>query len=163
MPQTEVNYISKIKGYVGSAAASGCLTRTAFNTTGDVLPFGQIVVFTGTGLNVALPSATGQKPAGVILRPNYYEDAQDEFDNDGVPSEGAIILGYQGLFWVNSETTGDINSPVFFRHTADGADTNIGAFRAAAGTGSDEISYPAARWMSDPVIGDVARLSLNLA
>ena len=76
MPNLNYNFIPDTVGYEGMRASNRLITtRSGYNATGAVLPFGRPVAFTGQNREVAMPTATGAKIQGITLLSRQYEDA----------------------------------------------------------------------------------------
>jgi hypothetical protein len=107
---------------------------TGYNAGSTVLPAGFGAVWTGTGLNVALPTGAGNF-AGVLtipqveVREGYSLDADGRF---GFPAKYEVALSATDMYAVYVDDTVAIGDPVFLRHTAGGS--VIGTFRNDADT-----------------------------
>lgn len=165
MPQLSVGFVSDVPAVAGMLVGTEYQTRSAYNDTGVVLPYGAVVAFTGTGQNVAIPSATGFKIAGIIPFVRLYEDAKDSLNRYGYPTERQIPIVKEAIIYVYCEENIAINDAVYVRHTANGAGKlNVGTgFRNDADTATcDLIPSSNARWVTNGTAGSFAQLSITL-
>lgn len=165
MPQLSVGFMSDVQAVAGMLVGDECDTRSVFNASGVVIPYGSIVAFTATLQNVSVPSATGAKLAGIVPFVRLYEDAKDSLDRYGIPDDRQLQIVKEGIIWVYCEENIAINDAVYFRHTANGAGKlNVGTgFRNDADTATcDLIPSSNARWVTSGVAGKFAQLSITL-
>lgn len=164
MPQTEVRFLSDVVGVQGMIAGQIRADRTVRNVTGDVLPYGAVVIYTGTNNNVDLPSATGQRPAGILYFERLYEDTKDTNDEYGIPTNRNGKILTEGYIFVRVEEPVNVNDPVYFRHTANGAGKDIigSSFRKTADSATCDL-LSNARWIRKAAAGELACLSINIA
>ncbi|NEZ62011.1 hypothetical protein D0962_04345 [Leptolyngbyaceae cyanobacterium CCMR0082] len=147
---TAVPYsVNKAVAVSGGGTGFAVNTNTAANSSSHI-PFGVVVVDSGSdadGKLGALPSATGQKVLGISRRGHgsarysYAESQALGLPQDGIfPGTDGTAMK-QGSIAVRTEAafTGT-ESAVFFRHTADGALTNLGYVAPATGTGLDALT-----------------------
>lgn len=140
MPNTNYSYISDKVGYEGMRASNRLITtRSGYNATGVVLPFGRPVRFTGNNREVALPSATGQNIVGITLLSRQYEDALDAQNHSGYPTNESVVFLIEGDILVRVEEDINFNDPVYFRHTVNGVNNVIGRFRNDADTATCDL------------------------
>lgn len=124
------------------------LANTVANVSPITIPFGRAVVHrTGAGTterSVGLASATGATFAGVAERVHSVVDPENAGSIDGVGRISRyqeISVMFQGAIWVEVEEAVNEGDSVFFRHTASGANTEIGRFRTDADTATaDQIT-----------------------
>jgi hypothetical protein len=119
--------------------------RSVVNPAGKLF-FGRMAVIDNTSEGKAAhPSATGQKPLGVVMHSHATVSKEDGLDAGYATKETANVLR-KGYIWVVIEETVAIGDAVFFRHTAGGGGTKLGAFRNDADTATaDAITN--ARWV----------------
>jgi hypothetical protein len=164
MPQETVRFVSDIVGVQGQIAGSCFNKRTIYNATANVIAYGALVIYSGTENNIVLPSATGQRPAGILYFERLYEDAKNANNEYGLAPKRLGKIMVQGNIWVRVEEAVGLNDPVFFRHTANGAGKDIigSSFRKTADTATCD-ALTNARWIEGAVAGGLACLALNLA
>lgn len=124
-------------------------TNTAANLSSHI-PFGGVVVDVGNDENGklgALPSTTGQKVLGLCTRihsqPRYgYAEAQAlGLPQDGIRAGAAGTALSQGSIYAPCEAAfAGTEGTVYFRHTANGALTNVSYVAPATGTGLDAMT-----------------------
>ena len=107
-------------------------------------------------------SATGQAVAGVLVHTQSLQNPSLAGVGGVALLEEATVLR-KGRVWVPIEEDIAVGDPVFFRHTAGGGGTEIGAFRNDADTASAD-ALPEATWLQGgTAAGDgIALLELNL-
>jgi hypothetical protein len=134
-------------GYEGQIATTeDHVIRSAVNLTPNVIPWGRVVVRaadTGTGLYndlppAQLPSAAGQRVLGVNIKTDIYEKEFTASGEAGIPKNRPVAYMVRGTFYGYVEKAVAAGDPVFFRHTASGANTEIGRFRNDADTATAE-------------------------
>lgn len=105
-------------------------------------------------------SATGQDPVGVLVHTQAQQNP-NLADPLGVDLlEPASVLR-RGRVWVAVEEAVAVGDPVFFRHTAGGGGSEIGAFRNDADTATcDQVTQAA--WLQGSAGAGVALLELNI-
>ena len=167
MPTITDNY-----DFIGDAIegqpASGVsfISRDALNETGAVLAYGRALVWDAGNSRYGLPSATGQPFKGIIKRTTIYENATDAQSYNGFPDGRMFDYIPSGDIWVYVETAVNPGSPVFFRHTANGAGKDvIGRFRAdndGASSTVDEITTGAS-WVDSYPANGFAKLHVDVA
>ena len=149
---SQTNYNEQGDALVGMVADSSTSVVDSFS--GEVaIPFGRFVI-RGTNRNqqCKLPAAAGdinnKNGVGVAIRNQAIEiplnstAAPTYKINDSVP-----VLSF-GRAWVETESAGtDTTKDVYVRHTAAGANTKLGAFSDAAGTGLAKLDN--AKWRSE--------------
>jgi hypothetical protein len=121
-------------------------TNTAA-TTSATLPFGRVVTVgsdaVGTdGLgSVRLPSASGQIVAGVTIASHAIpREGTPPNETSGYRAQDTVSVAKQADIWATAEAAfSAADGQVFFRHTADGALTILGAISPATGTGLQEL------------------------
>ena len=75
------------------------------------------------------------------------------------PDERTLAVLNFGRAWVETEDAAtDTTKDVFVRHTADGANTKLGVFSAAAGNGLAKLEN--ARWLSEDVLDGTDRIAV---
>jgi hypothetical protein len=171
MPNTNYNFISDTLGFEGGRASNRLImTRSGYNATNAVLPFGRPVSFTGNNREVGIPTATGATIAGILLLSRQYEDAIDAQGHSGYPSKESVLMLVEGDILVRAEEDILHDDAVFFRHTASGANTVLGRFRNDANTATcDELPnasfFPLYDRVDSAVIaraGELVGLSIRL-
>jgi hypothetical protein len=122
------------------------------------------VVVTGTVdalgvMKVAKPTSTGQRILGVSLL-NFQRLLT--WNNAGYfqyPDNDLVTLVTEGDIVMYAEVAVDPGDPVWFRHTASGGNTRIGALGKATGTGLDAL--PGAKFLDKTSAAGLVRVSLN--
>jgi hypothetical protein len=118
------------------------------------MDFGYLVVQGTDDDEVKLPTATGQKPVGIVVRDMSVRD--EAAANDVLVGESCDVLT-SGTIRVQVEGAVTPGGAVFFRHT--GGDE--GRFRADADTSNaDELA--GARFLTSASADGFATISLNL-
>jgi hypothetical protein len=171
MPNTNYNFISDTLGFEGVLASNRLtLTRSGYNATGQVLPYGRPVSFTGNNREVGIPTATGATIAGILILSRQYEDVIDAQGHSGYPDKESVIFLVEGDILVRVEEDILHDDAVFFRHTALGANTVLGRFRNDADTATcdalpNSSFFPLYDRIDSAVIaraGELAGLSIRL-
>lgn len=107
--------------------------------------------------------ATGQQIAGVTVH-RHTEKAKGtgtaaEIEADG----GKADVLRKGRIWVVVEEAISLGDGVFYRHTAGGGGSVIGAFRTDADTATADDVSTSCRWLTETTGAGVALLEVNLA
>jgi len=141
MPNTNYDFISDAVGFEGGRASNRLIvTRSGYNNTGAVIPYGRPVVWSGNNREVELPSQAEQTIVGITLLARQYEDELDANGDSGFPDKESVLFMTEGDILVRVETDISFNDPVYFRHTANGAGKNvIGRFRNDADTATADL------------------------
>lgn len=149
---TLTNEVAGVDAVVSVAGGAELTIASAVaSVLGDYVPYGVAVVLSSVDevANIAaLPSATGQSIYGFTRHGHYGGRLRDtEAALQGVPTD-AIAPGEQGSAVVDADgyyaraeaAFAGTETTVYFRHTADGALTDLGVLAPAAGTGLDAIT-----------------------
>lgn len=187
MPITNYRDIIETPLFEGQPATTEAfVARTGVNDDTLILNFGLVAIFnpaaTASKGGVILPNGAGGAVAGILVlpddfeaRPGYSVDtagyagypfrnttsgfASQEQNTYGVPP---LAYAVRGVIGVRVETAiASITDPVYFRHTAPGAERR-GALRNDDDGGNAEL-LPNARWVSTGSANSVLKLALNLA
>jgi hypothetical protein len=172
MPNLRYDFISDRIGYEGQIATNRpTITRSGFNRTGIVLPYGRPVVYSGNNKEVRLPNATGQKVIGISILSRLYEDSVNSQNDSGYPDRESVIWLKEGDIFVRVETDINYGDIPYFRHTINGAGKDvIGRFRDSADTGTCDLLpncdfFPLFERYDSTIIakaGELIGLSVNL-
>jgi hypothetical protein len=125
---TDLDVSGLIAGQFYKSVVNGA-KLTGYNSGSVVMAAGFGAVWTGTDLNVTLPSGAGNF-AGVItipqveVRASYSLDAGSRF---GVPVDYEVALAQTDMYVVWVDDTVAIGNPVYLNHTA--STSVVGAFR----------------------------------
>lgn len=118
--------------------------RSVVNPSGKLF-FGRLAVVGASEGVSAHPSAASQKALGVVAHSHATVSKEDGLDAGYAAKETANVLR-KGYVWVVIEETVAIGDDVYFRHTASGGNTKLGAFRNDADTATcDQLTN--ARWV----------------
>jgi len=100
------------------------------------IPFG-CVVAQGTGQDgVKLPAASGDMPVGICLH-DYA--ANLDATRVGVAPKSPVNVLRKGRCWVVTEDAVTPANKVYYRHTANGGNTQQGSVRGSTATGAVEL------------------------
>ena len=159
MTHTNYDYIG---GAIEGAIATGvqATTRSFLNKTGAVMAYGRLVAWDATNNRHSLLNATGQKPLGIVVKNSIYEDSKDAQEFVGYPDKRESEILTQGDIWVFTEQAVTPASPVFARHTANGANKDILArFRIDNDTSNADDVSAYFRWAGEYPAGGLAILT----
>lgn len=172
MPNLRYDFISDKVGYEGGIATNRpTITRSGYNRTGLVLPYGRPIVYSGNNKEVRLPNATGQKVIGILILSRLYEDSVNAQNDSGYPTNESILWLKEGDIFVRTETDINFGDLPYFRHTANGAGKDvIGRFRDGADTATCDLLpncdfFPLFERYDSTIIakaGELVGLSVNL-
>lgn len=158
MSQTTYNtdFGEAFQGLLDYAAPGGVLSRA--NGEGSEIPFG-IMLTTGTDpyKEAELPDAAGDDALGVVVHRHHTNT--DATGDDAVEDNEDMDVLSRGRVWVLVEEQVDPGDDVYFRHTANGGNTQLGAFRQDADT-ANATQVTGARWIKGG--SSIALLELNL-
>lgn len=105
-------------------------------------------------------SATGQDCVGILVHTQAQQDPTLA-DPLGVTLLEVASVMRRGRIWVRVEEAVAVGDPVFFRHTAGGGGSEIGAFRNDADTATcDQLTQAA--WLQGSSGAGVALLEVNI-
>ncbi len=107
-----------------------------------------------------LPSSTGQEFAGVTVHTHAVEKPGELAGAAGIAAGEVASLLRKGRIFVVVEEAIALTDSVFFRHTAGGGGSNLGAFRTDADTATAD-QLVAAKWLSVTSGAGIALLDLN--
>lgn len=141
-------------GVTGTTTAT--LTITTAATSPVATPYGLVVASKTSYTTIdgiptcAVPSASGDIVQGVVRA--THKDATRNFDQtaNSDPINRAFTVLKQGVIWTVSEAAIAANdTQIYYRHTANGALTTLGAIAPASGTGLAELVGAVARGASE--------------
>ena len=134
--------------------------RSVVNPSGKLF-FGRMAVVGASEGVAAHPSAASQRPLGVVMHSHAIVSKEDGLDAGYGAKETANVLR-KGYVWVVIEETVAIGDAVYFRHTASGGNTKLGAFRNDADTATaDQLTN--ARWVRGGTAAEgIALLELDV-
>lgn len=144
-----IDYLSSKKGFEGQRIRwNNATIRNVFNNSTAKIPFGSLVVFDSTGDSseypaVKLPSASTDKPIGIVTYVDTFEEVKDANDRYSYDSKVEMTVVKQGCIYVYCEQAVTPVDPVFARFTA-GANAGeyVGRFRKDADTSKAfQLSY----------------------
>lgn len=137
-------------GGLGFTFADGTNTTATLaqaNAVAAPLSFGCAATFTGQSRHSLLCSLieTGESFDGVSR--STYADQEKSGVIDAFQADGgsAVNIVTEGQVYVRVEVDVAVGDPVYYRDTADGAFSGVGAFSNSAGTGKVEL--PRAKWL----------------
>jgi hypothetical protein len=141
MPNLRYDFISDKVGFEGGIATiRPTVTRSGYNKTGVVLPYGRPVVYSGNNKEVRLPNATGQTVVGILVLSRLFEDAVNAQGDSGYPTDESVVYLKEGDIFVRVETDINYGDAPYFRHTANGVGKDvIGRFRDGADTATCDL------------------------
>ena len=161
MSQTAVNEQSDAR--IGLVADSSFTVKDSFAAE-IAIPFGRLVI-RGTKATVecTLPGTAGditdgKKVLGIAIASQNVETPAGTAAPQ-YPIERTLAVLNFGRVWVETESDStDTSKDVYVRHTAAGANTKIGVFSDAAGTGLAKLEN--ARWLSEDVLDGTDRIAI---
>lgn len=163
MSQTTAPLRNMVPGRLGLAAEpfNPSTIETKVQPAGKSY-FGRMLVddFAGGEERVKHPTATGQKPLGVVMSSHSMVQNEDG-DDPNYAAKDAVKIMNKGRIWVAIEEDIAVGDDVFFRHTA-GTGTKLGAFRNDADTASaDQLTN--GRWVKGGTAAEgIALLELDV-
>lgn len=132
--------------------------QIAGKTAEEAMNFGVAVVQGTEDREVLLPSTGSQRCLGVTLRSNYFRD--DGAATDVLATEPVNVLE-QGEVYVLVEDAVSAGGAAYFRHTANGGNTELGRFRSDADSSNADL-LPNAHFKTSADAGGIAVLKINL-
>lgn len=128
------------------------------NANGTPIDFGLAVVRGSADREAILPSETGQEFLGVTIREGFREitTVGGTVTNYAI-GELMSVMAKIGEIWVYVETNVSAGGAAYFRTTANGPLTTLGAWRADADGGDADLA-PNAMFNSSASAGGLARL-----
>lgn len=150
-------------GFAGQIADSTSVREIITRANGEAsagMPFGVVVGFGSTDSKAILLADANTKIAGIVVRSHVY-DPNFDLNSSRDPKPGAVLnIGRKGHFYVTVEEAVVPGDPVFVRHTANGGNTQKGAFRKSSDS-SNAVAITG-RYLSTAGAGEIALVSLNL-
>lgn len=130
----------------------------AKNVQGAAIPYGVAVARSANSdIERVLPASAAAEIMGVSLS-TYWQDNRSLDNDDGIKDQDYFNEILEGVVWVIPEVAVLPGEPVFVRHTANGGNTQLGAFRNDADTANAlQIN---ARWRSAANAGEPAKVEL---
>jgi len=161
MVQTAIKTVAD-KAFPGLSGDIGSDTHTrSLAMEGGTVKFGHgMVVGTDPLTQAKLPSAAGERLAGVLL---FQQQTQDAAAADLVAGEVGSLMR-KGRVWVVTDEVVAPGDPVFIRHSP-GATSDLGSFRNDADTVAtvDKAeAVPSAEFLEYDATSGVALLEINL-
>jgi hypothetical protein len=165
-----VSLTSEVPGTAFTLVAGTNTTTAAVtaNTSPVFIPFGSAIVKrTGAGSydrSGSLPSATGQNFVGIAERIHTLVDPMQSYPNSTSIAPGEdMSVGYQGRWYVTVEVAVSAEDPAYFRTTANGSLTQLGAWRNNSDSGNaDAVPNGSARFKTSAAAGGIAELQINI-
>ncbi|PSO85606.1 MAG: hypothetical protein BRC41_08215 [Cyanobacteria bacterium QH_9_48_43] len=159
MPFTDyTKYIPK--GFEGQVAQSETpVLRSATNADSRVIPYGRVVVRGSNDGEAVMPSSATETIFGVAIREDLYEESID--GDDGYEQKRRFPYMRRGVVYVVPEEAVTPADDVYYRHTANGGNTEIGRFRTD-GDSSNATQITSASFLASASAGDIVPLELNL-
>lgn len=140
-----------------TASESAALVRLTSDVAGQ--PF--FVEEVQAGLTVATSTAN-VTPRFLGVAERVHSVVDPATPGEGVGRGLAFPVVHRGAVWVETEVPVTEDAAVFFRHTANGALTKVGAFRTDSDSGNAiEVPASIAKWRRDSATG-VGLLEINL-
>lgn len=149
---------------ISDADANLSLATTVAHANGEPMPAG-IAVTRGTADNECRNMVDA---SSVVIGVTMFDHSYSQPLTIGAtgealfPPDSVIGILRDGEIWVRVEEAVTPASDVYVRHTASGANTQIGAFRATTDS-STAVALTSARFKSSASAGGLARLSLKIA
>lgn len=148
------------RGLLGDSGHDMHLRSRAVDEVAGVPAGIMLVDGTDPETQASLPSATGQGLQGVVV----HQQAREKLDLAGnlmLRDGETASLVRQGRIWVVVEEAVAVGDAVFFRHTAGGGGSELGAFRNDADTvTADQVTQ--ASWVVGSAGAGVALLEINI-
>jgi len=137
------NVVTPVATFTGSGTTTGTSSVTTAASPAVATPYGLVVASPATpsayvdGIPVvAVPSASTDVPQGIVRASHTAPTIGFNETANSNPIQRTFTILKQGIIWAVSEAviTAE-DTTLFFRHTADGALTTLGAIAPATGTG----------------------------
>lgn len=132
------------------------------NSLSEYLPFGRVVVAKPSGkpgeLQLPTANATTQPPLGLSYIMTYEKDLDG---TSGVPPKRPIGYVYEGVVWVRTESAIAAEAQVFYRITANGANTELGRIRGDA-DGGNAVALPRAKAVRAAAAGQMVPVRVDI-
>lgn len=170
MSFVDYGYITDTPFIEGQIATAFPNAKSSFvNESGGIVDYGRAVIYNSTSGKLEIPSATGATFRGITYKADIYASIRDGAGNQlfGVPDKEEVDYLRKGEIAVYTETAiTDLDAPVYFRHTVNGAGKDvIGRFRndddGASGT-VDQIPATQARWLETGSAGSVVKIAIDV-
>lgn len=129
--------------------------NTRANGSGGVIPYG-VVVTTMDGARVKLPAA-GEYALGIT---QCGTELVGRAGTTGYPDKTPVAVVEQGTVWVKAENNVTAYSDVFYRVTAAGGNTQLGALRGDADAGN-AVLLEGAKFITSAAAGQLAQVRIN--
>lgn len=127
----------------------------------DEIPFGVAVAdIAGDEDTIELPTSSGAKICGIAVRDLKVEEGQASIDN-AYPANSKCAVMKKGRIWVIVEKAVTVDDSVFVRHTANGGNTQLGAFRDDSDT-NRALQIVNARFITSTTGAGIAIVEINL-
>ena len=127
---------------------------------GGAIPFGVAVKNGADDTTAVLPTAGNDKICGIAVHSHAYDNAALA-NSLGVPAGDMINNLKRGRVWVNVEEAVAVNGAVRVRTSANGGNTQLGAFRTTADAGHSGL-LPNARFKSATTGAGLAIVEIDL-
>lgn len=109
---------------------------------------------------IQLPASSAAKIAGVAMRSLTVEEGAASADNT-YPADSMVAVVKKGRIWVVVEKAVAVDDDVYVRHTANGGNTQLGAFRDDSDT-NRAIQITNARFITSTSGSGIAVVEINL-
>ncbi len=134
---------------------------TGINEAAGEIPFG-VMVAKGTGdRNKKLPAAGSDTLDGIALH-GYNFDKSEELGTTGIKRYVAFNVLRRGRAWVKVEEAVNDGDRAHIRHTANGGNTQLGAFRKSADGGNTIDATNIARFETTAGAGELAIVMVDM-
>lgn len=149
-----------VAGMVADGAGAPHDVATRSNLV-DEIPFGvavaDIAADEGT---IQLPASSGAKICGIAQRISTVEENSASIEN-AYPAKSAVAVMKKGRIWVIVEKAVTVDDAVYVRHTANGGNTQKGAFRDDSDS-SNALQITNARFITSTSGAGIAIVEINL-
>lgn len=127
----------------------------------DDIPFGVAVAdIAGDEGTIQLPASSGAKICGIAQRSLTVEENAASVEN-AYPAKSMCAVVKKGRVWVTVEKAVTVDDSVFVRHTANGGNTQKGAFRDDNDSGN-ALQITNARFITSTSGAGLAVVEINL-
>lgn len=147
-------------GQIADNAPTDVITRANGESSAGI-PFGVAVAFGVNDSEAILLVDANSKIAGIAIRSHAYDPNFDLNTSRDLAPNAVFAIGRKGHFYVTVEESVAPGDPVFVRHTANGGNTQKGAFRKSSDS-SNAVEITRAKYLSTAGAGGIALVSLTL-
>lgn len=149
-----------VAGMIADGAGAPHDVVSRVNIT-DEIPFGVAVAdIAGDEGTIELPDSSGALICGIAVRSLTVEEGAASVEN-AYPADSACAVMKKGRIWVQVEKAVTVDDDVYVRHTANGGNTQLGAFRDDSDT-NRAIQITNARFVTSSSGSGIVQVEINL-